>query len=40
MKPHLSLQFADKAQREQLPHHQVARWLRAAPDGDAEKAPP
>jgi len=26
----LSLQFADKAHREHLPRHRVARWLRAA----------
>ena len=31
-KPHLSLslQFADKAHREHLPRHKVARWIRAA----------
>ncbi|MDE2401150.1 MAG: rRNA maturation RNase YbeY [Burkholderiales bacterium] len=30
--PHLSLslQFADKAHREHLPRHKVARWIRAA----------
>ena len=31
-KPHLSLslQFADKAHREHLPRHKVARWIKAA----------
>lgn len=31
-KPHLSLslQFADKAHRDQLPRHKVARWIKAA----------
>jgi len=40
MKPQLtlSLQFADKTHREQLPRHTVARWLRAALDADAELA--
>jgi len=40
MKPQLtlSLQFADKTHREQLPRHKVARWLRAALDADAELA--
>jgi probable rRNA maturation factor len=40
MKPQLtlSLQFADKTHRELLPRHKVARWLRAALDGDAELA--
>jgi probable rRNA maturation factor len=40
MKPQLtlSLQFADKTHREQLPRHKVARWLRTALDADAELA--
>ena len=38
MKPTLSLsmQFADKRQRDQLPRHKVARWLKAALESDAE----
>jgi probable rRNA maturation factor len=32
----LSLQFADKRHREQLPRHKVLRWLRAALDSDGE----
>ena len=40
MKPSLSLslQFADKRHREILPRHKVARWLKAALEGDAELA--
>ncbi|MEY4767032.1 MAG: hypothetical protein RI907_3705 [Pseudomonadota bacterium] len=34
----LSLQFADKRHRDQLPRHKVARWLRAALDTDGELA--
>ena len=38
MKPTLtlSLQFADKRHRDQLPRHKVARWLKAALESDAE----
>jgi probable rRNA maturation factor len=38
MKPtlSLSLQFADKRHRDQLPRHRVARWIRAALDADGE----
>ncbi len=38
MKPtlSLSLQFADKRHRDQLPRHKVARWLKAALESDAE----
>src|SRR5574343_1985527 len=38
MKPilSLSLQFADKRHRDQLPRHKVARWLKAALASDAE----
>ena len=38
MKPtlSLSLQFADKRHRDQLPRHKVARWLKAAQESDAE----
>jgi len=38
MKPSLSLslQFADKSHREQLPRHKVARWIRAALQCDGE----
>ena len=38
MKPTLtlSLQFADKRHRDQLPRHKVARWLKAALASDAE----
>jgi probable rRNA maturation factor len=32
----LSLQFADKRHREQLPRHKVIRWIRAALESDAE----
>ena len=32
----LSLQFADKRHRDQLPRHKVARWLKAALESDAE----
>jgi probable rRNA maturation factor len=32
----LSLQFADKRHREQLPRHRVIKWLRAALACDAE----
>jgi probable rRNA maturation factor len=32
----LSLQFADKRHREQLPRHKVMRWLRAALSSDGE----
>ncbi|MFM2119629.1 MAG: hypothetical protein RL722_1097 [Pseudomonadota bacterium] len=32
----LSLQFADKRHREQLPRHKVLRWLRAALETDGE----
>ena len=32
----LSLQFADKRHREQLPRHKVIRWIRAALQSDAE----
>ncbi|AWI54852.1 rRNA maturation RNase YbeY [Aquabacterium olei] len=40
MKPSLSLslQFADKRHRDILPRHKVARWLKAALEGDAELA--
>lgn len=40
MKPtlSLSLQFADKRHRELLPRHKVARWIKAALEGDAEIA--
>jgi probable rRNA maturation factor len=40
MKPSLSLslQFADKRHRDLLPRHKVARWLKAALEGDAELA--
>ncbi len=40
MKPtlSLSLQFADKRHREVLPRHKVARWIKAALEGDAEIA--
>ena len=40
MKPSLSLslQFADKRHKATLPRHKVARWLKAALDGDAELA--
>lgn len=40
MKPTLtlSLQFADKRHRGQLPRHKVARWLKAALETDAELA--
>ncbi|HYR25575.1 MAG TPA: rRNA maturation RNase YbeY [Aquabacterium sp.] len=40
MKPTLtlSLQFADKRHRDQLPRHKVARWLKAALETDAELA--
>ncbi|WP_374255688.1 rRNA maturation RNase YbeY [Aquabacterium sp.] len=34
----LSLQFADKRHRDQLPRHKVARWLKAALESDAELA--
>ena len=34
----LSLQFADKRHRDQLPRHKVARWLKAALENDAELA--
>ena len=38
MKPTLtlSLQFADKRHRDQLPRHKVARWLKAALESGAE----
>ena len=38
MKPTLtlSLPFADKRHRDQLPRHKVARWLKAALESDAE----
>jgi len=38
MKPTLtlSLQFADKRHRDQLPRHKVARWLKAALESEAE----
>ncbi|MES2091904.1 MAG: rRNA maturation RNase YbeY [Pseudomonadota bacterium] len=38
MKPTLtlSLQFADKTHRDQLPRHKVARWIRAALELDGE----
>jgi probable rRNA maturation factor len=38
MKPelHLSLQFADRAHRDQLPRHKVARWVRAALEAPGE----
>ncbi|MEY2689181.1 MAG: hypothetical protein RL375_3379 [Pseudomonadota bacterium] len=32
----LSLQFADKRHRAQLPRHKVIRWIRAALESDAE----
>ena len=32
----LSLQFADKRHRAQLPRHKVIRWIRAALQSDAE----
>jgi probable rRNA maturation factor len=32
----LSLQFADKRHRDQLPRHKVIRWIRAALESDAE----
>jgi probable rRNA maturation factor len=32
----LSLQFADRRHRAQLPRHRVARWLRAALDAPAQ----
>jgi probable rRNA maturation factor len=32
----LSLQFADKSHRDQLPRARVAKWLRAALDGPAQ----
>jgi probable rRNA maturation factor len=32
----LSLQFADKRHREQLPRHKLMRWIRAALESDAE----
>ena len=32
----LSLQFADKRHREQLPRHKLIRWIRAALQSDAE----
>lgn len=40
MKPSLSLslQFADKRHRDILLRHKVARWLKAALEGDAELA--
>jgi probable rRNA maturation factor len=40
MKPalSLSLQFADKRHRDQLPRHKVARWIKAALESDAEIA--
>lgn len=40
MKPtlSLSLQFADKSHRDQLPRHKVARWLKASLETDAELA--
>lgn len=40
MKPalSLSLQFADKRHKEILPRHHVARWIKAALEGDAEMA--
>ncbi len=34
----LSLQFADKRHRDQLPRHKVARWLKTALESDAELA--
>lgn len=34
----LSIQFADKAHREHLPRHRVARWLRAALEAPAQLA--
>ncbi len=38
MKPtlSLSLQFADKRHRDELPRHKVARWLKAALETDGE----
>ena len=38
MKPTLtlSLQFADKTHRDQLPRHKVARWIRAALELEGE----
>lgn len=38
MKPELSLslQFADKRHRDQLPRHKVIRWIKAALESDAE----
>jgi probable rRNA maturation factor len=40
MKPalSLSLQFADKRHRDQLPRHKVTRWIKAALESDAEIA--
>jgi len=32
----LSLQFSDARHRAQLPRHRVARWIRAALEGDAQ----
>ena len=32
----LSLQFADRSHRAQLPRHRVARWLRAALEAPAQ----
>jgi probable rRNA maturation factor len=34
----LSLQFADRRHRAELPRHQVARWMRAALDAPAQMA--